>query len=128
MRNFVIKKIKEGLIYNLDDDNIMHPGFWELLPKMDTEHFYTFDQVNMSPFGTNGVLKGDTLRVTKIDTAQFVVPKALVESIEFQKDNYKADGEYMVEVNSKNPGRHVYFPKLAAYYNYMTDILPALRH
>ena len=126
MRNFVIKQIKEGLIYNLDDDNIMHPGFWELLPKMDTEHFYSFDQVNKSPFGTNGVLKGDTLRVTKIDTAQFVVPKALVESIEFQKDNYKADGEYIVEVNSKNPGRHIYFPKLAAYYNYMTDILPGL--
>ena len=128
MRNFVIKQIKEGLIYNLDDDNIMHRGFWELLPKMNTEHFYSFDQVNMSPFGTNGVLKGDTLRVTKIDTAQFVVPKRLVESIEFQKDNYKADGVYMVEVNSKNPGCHVYFPKLAAYYNYMTDILPGLSH
>ena len=126
MRNFAIKQIKEGLIYNLDDDNIMHPGFWELLPKMNTEHFYTFDQVNKSPYVRNGVLKGHRLRVSQIDTAQFVVPKTLVESIEFQKDNYSADGEYMVEVNSKNPGRHVYFPMLAAYYNYLTDILPSL--
>jgi hypothetical protein len=99
----------------------MHPGFWDLLPKMNIDHFYTFDQVNNSSFGTNGILKGDTLKVQKIDTAQFVVPKNLVETIEFQKDNYKADGEYIVEVNKKNPGCHVYFPQLAAYYNYLTD-------
>jgi glycosyltransferase involved in cell wall biosynthesis len=121
MRNFAIKQINDGLIYNLDDDNIMHPGFWTLLPMMDTGNFYTFDQVNHSSFGTDGILKGNTLKVQKIDTAQFVVPKALVETIEFQKDNYKADGEYIIEVNKKNPGRHIYFPVLASYYNYLSD-------
>jgi glycosyltransferase involved in cell wall biosynthesis len=123
LRNFVIKQIEDGLIYNLDDDNIMHPGFWDLLEKMDTEHFYTFDQVNNSRSGKDGILRGDTLKVRKIDTAQFVVPKNLVKTIEFQKNNYCADGEYMVEVNSKNPGCHVYFPKLAAYYNYISSNL-----
>jgi len=121
MRNFAIKQINDGLIYNLDDDTIMHPEFWNLLPNMDMTHFYSFDQVNNSCFGTDGILKGNTLKVQKIDTAQFVVPKALVETIEFQKDNYKADGEYIVEVNKQNPGRHIYFPILASYYNYLTD-------
>jgi hypothetical protein len=121
MRNHGIRQVNDGLIYFLDDDNIIHPNLWTLLEKMDTSHFYTVDQINSSRFATNGILKGNNIQVKKIDTAQFIVPKGLMKNIEFQVNNYCADGEFIVEVNSKHLNCHVYLPTIAAYYNYLTE-------
>ena len=121
-RNFAIEKINSGLIYQLDDDNIIHPTFWTLVNKMDIHHFYTFDQQNPD-YGNNGILKGDSLEIRKIDMGQFVVPKRMVENIKFNSENYAADGEYIVEVNKSNCSSHVYLPVLASYYNFLSNIL-----
>jgi glycosyltransferase involved in cell wall biosynthesis len=121
MRNYGIQQVKDGLIYFLDDDNIIHPNLWTLLEKMDTSHFYTVDQINTSKFGTNGILKGNTIQVRKIDTAQFIVPREFMKDIEFHVNSYCADGEFIVEIYSKFSNCHIYIPQIASYYNYLVE-------
>ena len=124
-RNYGASLVSEGLIYFLDDDNIVHPHFWDLVDLFGPNKFYTFDQRFFVPdncrTASNFVFKGGELVVGKIDTAMFVVPKSMW--IPWITDRYEADGLFIQEVARRNPGSgsHCYIPEVAAYYNYLTD-------
>ena len=119
-RNKGMSRVLEGLIYFLDDDTVMHPQFWEILPLMkDEEHFYTFDQQRWDEFVDvpGGTFKGNVPAVTKIDSAQYVVPRHMCGT--FIEDDYRADGFFIAEINCQYPGAHTYIPIVASYYNYL---------
>lgn len=118
-RNKALKLVQSGLIYFLDDDNIMHPNFWALLSRMELGHFYTFDQQRWDEFvaAPGDIFKGDTPRLQKIDTAQYVVDARM--STFWKEDDYKADGLFIEDIYLRFHQDHVYFPEVAAYYNYL---------
>ena len=118
-RNRALKLVQSGLIYFLDDDNIVHPNFWNLLPEMELDHFYTFDQQRWDEFVQvpGGTFKGDTPRLQKIDTAQYVVDARMVNF--WKEDDYKADGLFIEDVYTRFHQEHIYFPTVAAYYNFL---------
>lgn len=119
-RNKGLAHVVEGFIYFLDDDTVMHPDFWKIFPQMkDEEHFYTFDQQRWDEFVSvpGGTFKGNVPAVTKIDSAQYVVPRHMCGS--FLENDYRADGFFIADVNSKYPGAHTYIPVVAAYYNFL---------
>ena len=120
-RNYGASLVEEGLIYFLDDDNIVHPHFWDIT--FESDKFYTFDQRFFVPdpfrTATNFVFKGAEPVVRKIDTAMFVVPKTMWFA--WAADRYDADGLFIEEVARRNPGAHCYLPEVAAYYNYLVD-------
>lgn len=124
-RNCGASLVSEGFIYFLDDDNIMHPHFWDLIVGFDPTKFYTFDQRFFVPddfrSATNFVFKGAEPVVRKIDTAMYVVPVSMW--FPWAADRYDADGLFIEEVARRNPGPgiHRYIPEVAAYYNYITD-------
>ena len=88
---------------------------------MSLGHMITFDQARSS---TN-VLTGNDVSVMHIDTAMFVVDRALIGNSRFQVEEYAADGLFAQEVFEKHPGKHVYIPEVAAYYNYVTNAFAA---
>ena len=119
-RNEGMSHVVEGFIYFLDDDTVMHPGFWKIFPLMkDEEHFYTFDQQRWDEFVDvpGGTFKGNVPAVTKIDSAQYVVPRHMCGT--FIEDDYRADGFFIAEMNCQYPGAHTYIPTVASYYNYL---------
>jgi len=118
-RNRALKLVQSGLVYFLDDDNIVHPNFWVLLPKMQLGHFYTFDQQRWDEFVTRpgDIFKGDTPRLQRIDTAQYVVDIRMAKF--WKEDDYKADGLFIEDVFLRFSQEHVYFPEVAAYYNFL---------
>jgi len=119
-RNAGMKQVVEGFIYFLDDDTVMHPGFWKILPLMkDEDHFYTFDQQRWDEFVSvpGGTFKGDVPAVTKIDSAQYVVPRHMCGS--FIESDYRADGFFIADVNAQFPNTHTYIPAVASYYNFL---------
>lgn len=122
-RNYGASLVTEGLIYFLDDDNIVHPHFWDLVGSFEPNKFYTFDQRFFVPdpfrTATNFVFSGPEPVVRKIDTAMFVVPKTMW--FPWTPDRYDADGLFIQEVAQRNPGAHCYIPEVAAYYNHITD-------
>ena len=120
-RNAALDQVKSGLIYFLDDDNIIHPNFWELVPQMNEDHFYTFDQLRMDMFANKpgGIMGGEEPRLRKIDTAQYVVPAYMCGV--WKEELYWADGLFIEEIYEKYKEKHVYIPRLASYYNFLEE-------
>lgn len=128
-RNFGMELVEDGFIYFLDDDNIVHPDFWETVPTLDPNYFYTWDQLRnkngddsdwaLFSNETGRILKGDVVKVQRIDTAQFLVPKSLVYSLKWKLDDYKADGIFIQSVYDLSPWAHKYIPKVLCHYNYL---------
>ena len=126
-RNLAMKVIEDGMIYFLDDDTIMHPDIWSVMPTLDGDHYYTWDQLrNKNGDNTDWalfknekgkILRGNVLKLQHIDTAQFIFPKKLIGSYNWKKDDYKADGLFMEYLHARNPSAHVYIPKVLCYYN-----------
>lgn len=107
--------VESGMVYFLDDDNIVHPDFWSL--EFYSSFFYTFDQLRDRKNPKN-ILWGNKVEIGKIDTAMFIVPKSMC--IDWDKTAYDADGKFIVNIKKENPENHIYIPKIAAYYNYLS--------
>jgi hypothetical protein len=120
-RNYGMNLVKKGHIYFLDDDNIIHPDFWAVVHILEGTCFYTFDQQRTYA----SILKGNYIRVGKIDTAMFIVHKKHTAGILWIKDRYDADGHFISEIYSKYRPEHKYINQVCCYYNYLaTPQLP----
>jgi hypothetical protein len=119
-RNAGLIRVNEGMIYFLDDDNIVHPTVWTLLTTFDEDHYYTWDQIRNDQFANKpgGILGGEEPRLRKIDTAQYIVPRHMCRP--WQEGPYWADGLFIEDIYERYKDRHVYIPTIAAYYNYLT--------
>ena len=110
-RNFALSKIKNQntLLYYLDDDNIIHPNIYRLLNIIDNNKIYTFNQYNR--------LKGNNIKVGRIDTAMVIIPYNLCKNVKWILDKYEADGYYIKECYDKNKNIHIYVDNALCYYN-----------
>lgn len=115
-RNYGVSMINNGFIYFLDDDNIIHPEFWNIINSLDESYFYTFDQLRDK---TGKILRGNNIAIGHIDTAMFIVPKKMFEGTPWVHNRYEADGIFIESVYSKNKDRHKYIDKVACYYNFL---------
>jgi len=115
-RNFGLKLINDGFVYFLDDDNIIHPEFWNIVPTLDINYFYTFDQQQIY---VGKILKGNIIKVLWIDTAQYIIPKQLINNLTFDVNKYHSDGLFITKINELYPKNYIYIPKIACYYNYL---------
>ena len=111
-RNFGVKMVSDGHIYFLDDDNIMHPEFWNL--QFQPGLFYTFDQMRSKAGDT---LRGNRVRLGAIDTAMFVVPKRMF--VDWHIHRYDADGLFISRIYCMHRPMHRYVKKTACYYNWL---------
>jgi len=94
-KNFGLKFVNKGLVYFLDDDTIMHPDFWKVLPSLNEDLIYVFDQESYLdiPELLNGtfsemyeiialqkrgvsskIFKGNPIHPLTIHTGMFIVP------------------------------------------------------
>jgi hypothetical protein len=107
-----------SFVYFLDDDNGVHPAFWQkIYPLLTpaTAHmfdFITFDQERRPGW----VFQGPTADVLKIDTAMFVTQRGLVADTRWTHEYY-ADGIFAKAMAIKAKSR-LYANCTAAYYNF----------
>lgn len=114
IRNMALDIIQHGLVYFLDDDNIIHPYFWEVASNFIEGLVYTFDIVH-----SNGIKRiGDTPFTNFIDTAQYVFDIKLVHT-RFDVTDYRSDGHFIKSIVMKDHTKWRYIPKIASYYNYV---------
>lgn len=111
-RNMGISQVPpEGLVYFLDDDNIIQPQFWEQI--FDKDSITTFDTMYK-----NTILKGNNIKMCKIDTCQFVVPrKYCCPWYSIRDDESASDGVFIENVVRFYSDKHVYVPKILSDYN-----------
>ena len=67
-RNYGMTFVKDGWIYFLDDDNIIHENFWNLINSMDSKFIYTFNQVRYKIDNTNDyfIMSGKNIKLKNI--------------------------------------------------------------
>ena len=68
--NFALDLIKDGFVYIMDDDNIFHPTFWTVLPTLDSDSIYTWDQNRIQE---KRILKGGQIKEERNSTIQKIL-------------------------------------------------------
>jgi glycosyltransferase involved in cell wall biosynthesis len=108
--------IKDGFVYFLDDDNIIHPNFWNIFNNARLEKFYTFNCIAAI---NEKILYGDSCKRGTIDTGQYLIPRKLIGNTIWQ-NIYTGDGYFIEEIYNNHSDKHCYVNEIAAYYNYIT--------
>jgi len=111
-----IDQQSSAFIYSLDEDNIMHYMFWILLPTLDPNYIYTWDQNRSDRVR---FLKGGIIQKGRIDTAQFIVPRNYIGSIRWNPTERLADGQFIEEIHAKHSDLFKYIPETACFFNYL---------
>ena len=115
-RNRVLQNVMQGLVYFLDDDNIMHPSFWDILPNVSLGHITTFDQLRLE-FDPPERWPGDRLAINAIDTGMFVIDRSLIGQTQWNPNAGNADGMFIEAVSHLHPNKHIYISEVAAYHH-----------
>lgn len=115
-RNLAIEKIAGGLIYNLDDDNIIHPNFWRILPSFSATKINLFNVDNHPQFTRLNLLNPGP---STIDTSMFCFDKKLVGNVRWLPHLYEADGVFVASLAKRKTNSFKIFDETAAYYNYL---------
>ena len=119
-RNFALEQITEHntYLYFLDDDNIIHDNFYNLLDIIEPGKIYTFDQkrpINVFPYVEH--LYGNKIEIGNIDSAMFLIDYNLCKGTRWITDKYDADGYFIKECYENNKNNWIYVNKILAYYN-----------
>jgi glycosyltransferase involved in cell wall biosynthesis len=130
MINKTIDNIEDGLIYILDDDNIIHPEFWILLDEWSNE-FDNYDGLIYSQkiggidFTGQDVrtASSENVKVSKIDMAQFCLKKSLIGENRIPKGYYVGDGMFIEDLFKKESHRFKVIDHIGCYYNYFKQNL-----
>jgi glycosyltransferase involved in cell wall biosynthesis len=115
-RNIGVTKATGDWIYFLDDDNIVHPNFNDLLEYMDKER----DVIFFSQIFANQKIRlmPVTIDVGGVDTAMFLVKKSVMDNHKWEEGAYTADGILAKELSNYNC-QYIYTPY--CFYNYQQD-------
>ena len=110
-RNFALTKISnpDTFLYYLDDDNRIHPNLYKLMNVITKGKMYTFNQ----QYG----LKGNNIRLSKIDTAMILIHYDLCKNVKWINDKYEADGYYIMECCNNSRFNYLYVDNDLCYYN-----------
>lgn len=129
--NYGLDMITSGFVYILDDDNLIHPNFWNVFPTLDINYIYTWDQVRSFNRSTKKeiVLKGGNINKGEIDTAQFIVPMKYIGQTRWVVDQRFGDFHFIKEIYDKYKSNFKYIPNQYAFWNrlqpsFFTDDIP----
>lgn len=124
--NEAIDSIKDGWVYVLDDDNVLHEDFISTLTKYISENpdkrAFIFDQkVDGKDFTKLDVrvAKPENMRVQHIDMAQFLLKRDLISDKRLRFGDYKADGYFIEEIFNTNPEDFLFINQILSYYNFL---------
>lgn len=121
----IIKTIKSGWIYLLDDDNIIHEDFYKTI-KASIKNLPVALVHIVSQLVAGRDFTGQDIRVAsrentafqKIDIAQMVIHRSIFDTHSFSA-NYAADGFFIEEVLKTHGDSFVWIDKVLSHYNYL---------
>jgi len=140
--NIALRNIKQGLVCNVDDDNIMHPNYIReiaiIAEKNKTVGIFYQQSLGRTKGTTNRRIRTVDYHKIKpglIDSAQFTATRDLIGNIiwPFKSLKYQPyfifaqgdpppttpDGDFIQEIYKANPSYFVLIKKTLCYYNYL---------
>ena len=124
----IIRTIKSGWIYLLDDDNIIHEDFYKTI-KASIKNLPVAQVHIVSKLVAGRDFTGQEIRVAsrentafqKIDIAQMVINRSIFDTHSFSA-NYAADGFFIEEVLKTHGDSFVWIYKVLCHYNYLEKV------
>lgn len=124
----IIRTIKSGWIYLLDDDNIIHEDFYKTI-KASIKNLPVALVHIVSQLVAGKDFTGQEIRVAsrentafqKIDIAQMVINRSIFDTHSFSA-NYAADGFFIEEVLKTHGDSFVWIDKVLCHYNYLEKV------
>ena len=124
----IIRTIKSGWIYLLDDDNIIHDDFYKTI-KASIKNLPVAQVHIVSQLVAGKDFTGQEIRVAsrentafqKIDIAQMVINRSIFDTHSFSA-NYAADGFFIEEVLKTHGDSFVWIDKVLCHYNYLEKV------
>jgi glycosyltransferase involved in cell wall biosynthesis len=121
----------DGLIYILDDDNELHPLFYEGVTRTFRNYpnigAFVFSQyIGGKDFTGLEIREADSLnmKVRHVDMAQFVIKKSFLGAKRLIPMTYTADGILMEELFNSNPGKFHIAKDILCNYNSLANTKP----
>lgn len=116
-KNIAIKKyIKNGFIYQLDDDNLLHPDFftciYNIIKENPTKKIIMFSCENYIE-----IKDGWEPEEGKIDTSMYVFDKSAVGEEDFIPERCGGDGVFIKNLYNKHKEKTIIERKNLCYYN-----------
>jgi O-antigen biosynthesis protein len=127
----VIEGIEEGFVAILDDDNILHPDFYEQLfeaiQQNPTKKGFVFEQyVGGNDFTGLEIRKvgPEHMKLRHIDSAQYALHTSLYQ-LKTYEGGYDADGRFIEPLYNLVPDEFHFIHKVLCFYNYLTPVKKA---
>ena len=126
----LIRSNTDGWFYLLDDDNIMHPEFYQRVEEYATLPVNSEKKIIVVGQDVDGKdftrLKyreatPESTGFRKTDIAQVIFKGDLFEKYGFTAD-YAADGLFIEEVYNNHPDQFVWINEVLSYYNYLEKV------
>jgi hypothetical protein len=117
-KNAGLEMVADGLVYFLDDDNLIHPEFFPALAEVKTNYpdargfVFGQDCQTFRRYSDPG-----NIAIGRVDLAQFVLDRQIIGDRRFALDQYYSDGTLITGVYNDNPGAFVFDRRVATYYN-----------
>lgn len=112
-KNLALDVIRDGFVYFLDDDNVVHSNFWNFKFGGGEALVYTFDQQLSPPDKMIPEIRtGNLPFVDQIDTD-------LIKDRRFLINFYNADGRFIEDIIKTYPTKWRYIDTLGCYYNFI---------
>lgn len=123
----IILKIADGWVYFLDDDNIMHPDFYEYVLQSIKKHpkkkvHVVSQNVDGKDFTglTHRIAAPEFMKVQGVDLAQYIVSSDVYNKHGYTYlSNYRADGILISNVYTDHPEWFTFTESILSHYNYL---------
>ena len=117
-RNHGLKFIKDGFVYFLDDDNIVHPNMFKRFENEREDLAYVVNQIHKD--GRVRLFAHPiNMKVGGVDTAQFLIPSYMIKNRIWEPYNYCADGVLFPQIFQDHKPGFKFLQENLSYYNYL---------
>ena len=114
-RNLALSLIQSGHIYFNDDDTVIHQNLWNTIKNLDTIDFISFAQEHKNK--TNRLSAG-IIKRKFVDSHNFIVSHRICKDIQFDLNDYGADGIFAEKCFIKSKS-YCIIHEILSTYNYL---------
>jgi hypothetical protein len=119
-KNYALSLITDGWVYQLDDDNLIHPLFFKRI----AEYINNYPDKELFLFSQKDRLfpeNNEDVRAGIVDTAMYVIKRDLIGDHQIPLE-YGGDGHFLQNLYENNIEKSLIIKEILCYYNQLNEL------